>query len=308
VAVVYIDGMNLGAASPTEERPANAAEVLLRRGEQDELERRRPGPTKLPCIGCGKAPSPCWYAEPPSDYPICDACYHLPEAEIEAVVARWEREAIARARIAHTRPPPGAELAARVSRLPAEVRADVERYIALREAGPLDREALGREVRARIVREMGDMAWTAEGWEGASTADEDIAEHLFRLGQASSDSRLREAAREVERLWSASAVRTIFPRGLLEAIERLLAVLAEGPEPLPGVDKPGAIPASLADLAALFRAWERAHEECARNPELDAEARSYQEGKSHGIMHAADVVERAAPARRLTRRPARRPR
>lgn len=89
------------------ERPLAAPDVLPRPGEQDELERRRPGPSKLPCIGCGTSPSPCWYAEPPRDYPVCQECFRdVPEAGWDAIVAKHESKLAVRALVARGNAPP----------------------------------------------------------------------------------------------------------------------------------------------------------------------------------------------------------
>ena len=195
----FYDRWNGGEPAP---RPTNAPEVLPRPGEQDELEPARG-------IFCNGNAVRC-------DDNRCPVCYPpLPRKPFR------------------TDPPP----AVLTTGLTPKQHAQVQRYADLLRAGPLDREALGREARAAHPGASGylDHVWRdmperfREDWRC-------VGEHLYRLGQAFGDSRLRESAREV----NTEMGRSEWSMGerLKAKLDHLFAVFAEGPEPPPSAPAP----------------------------------------------------------------------
>lgn len=123
--------------------------------------------------------------------------------------------------IARHEPPP----AVLCHGLTEEQRATVQRLADMLRAGPLDREALGREARARH-------------WTHGRTVDEEwpllpedmrerwrnIGEHLYRIGAAAGDVPLREAVRDVLGAWGERRDDAWAP-----TLERLQAAYDAGP-------------------------------------------------------------------------------
>ncbi len=169
-------------------------------------------------------------------------------------------------RPARVEPPPGAEVAAVVRGLPTEAQAQVLRHAELLAAGPVDREALGREVRAEWVAWAHEQPYPKGSWltpweaitEPEREVDRRIGEHLYRMGQAAGDQQLRAAARRVER-----AVRYGTAVDLRITAGELAGALDESPTPptwTPAERDAMELLASLDEAARkpaieLLRAW-----------------------------------------------------